>query len=363
MANLNTATRQVGFTLVELLISIVLGLLVVAAAVQLFITGQVSIALQRGSADILDNGSFGINYLTKDMRLLNLGAAVPIVDDTTAYGGVVLAQANVTPYVTIATGLLTRGNGQNGWTGASNVRTSADATLYSDQLTIQYEPVQTAVSRSEFATPLPIDAAALAAIQALYNGITIGYDCAGTKITLLEAKKSVHIVQRYFLRADSAANTSEPNAALALACVASRYMQDDVDVQTQNAAKTPPVAAVAIPLTGLDGAGQIIMSRVDYFHVMLGVAAGTFDTPTNLRYMSINDYMGLAAAKPRIRSVQLGLLVRATDSTGRNNQVSDTPTFTVLDSTVKVKSPTAGSDKYLRQTLMQTVALRNGLGE
>lgn len=357
---------QHGFTLIELLVSITLGLLVVAAASQLFITGQVSVFLQRSSADILDNGNFGLNYLTKDIRMANLGGSVPVIDDTTAYGGIVLAQANVTKYVTIDSALLTRGNGQNGWAGASNVNTAGATpnTIYSDQLTIQYQPVQTAISRAEFATPWPTDATDLATLQAKYAAITIGYDCTGSKITLQEAKQGVHIVQRYFLRADSTAGSSEPNAALALACAASRYTEDAVNAQVKLEAAGS--ATTAIPLTGLDGQGQIVMNRVDFFHIMLGVADGTFDAPTNLRYMSVKDYMALSGAKPRIRSVQLGLVVRGTDSVSRQSgQISNTPTFTVLDQGVTLKTPSAStsSARYLRQSVMQTVALRNGLGE
>ena len=48
---------QAGFTLIELMVSIVLGLLVTAAAVQLFITGQVSLSMQRALADIQDNAN------------------------------------------------------------------------------------------------------------------------------------------------------------------------------------------------------------------------------------------------------------------------------------------------------------------
>lgn len=364
MSNRNMMIRQYGYTLVELLVSIVLGLLVAAAALQLFLTGQVSVFLQRGSADILDNGSFGLNYLAKDIRLANLGGSVPVIDDTTLYGGLVFAQANVSPYVTIDSTLWTRGSGQTGWAGPTNVNLAPSGTVYSDQLTIQYQPVQTVISKAAFAVPWPTDATALAALQTSYAGITIGYDCTGTKITLLEAKQNVHIVQRYFLRADPSASSTEPNTALALACSAAHYTQDAVDAQTKLAAAGS--ATTAIPLTGLSGSGQIIMNRIDHFHIMLGVATGTFDTPTNLRYMSVNDYMALGSPKPRVRSVQLGVIVRATDSASRQSrQISTTPTFTILDQSVTLKTPAAGipSSPYLRQAVMQTVALRNGLGE
>lgn len=40
--------KQYGFTLIELMIALVLGLIIVAAGIQLFITGQRSLSMQQG---------------------------------------------------------------------------------------------------------------------------------------------------------------------------------------------------------------------------------------------------------------------------------------------------------------------------
>lgn len=55
--------KQQGFTLVELIISLALGLMVVAAAILLFLTGQKSVAMQKGVAELQDNANFGLNYI------------------------------------------------------------------------------------------------------------------------------------------------------------------------------------------------------------------------------------------------------------------------------------------------------------
>ncbi|MBK5649832.1 MAG: prepilin-type N-terminal cleavage/methylation domain-containing protein, partial [Acinetobacter sp.] len=55
------AKTQSGFTLIELMISLTLGLLIVAAAIQLFITGITSYKLQKAMAHIQDNASLGLN--------------------------------------------------------------------------------------------------------------------------------------------------------------------------------------------------------------------------------------------------------------------------------------------------------------
>lgn len=59
---------QSGFTLIELMISLTLGLLIVAAAIQLFITGITSYKLQKAMAHIQDNASLGLNFIVDDIR-------------------------------------------------------------------------------------------------------------------------------------------------------------------------------------------------------------------------------------------------------------------------------------------------------
>lgn len=360
---------QAGFTLIELMVSIVLGLLVTAAAVQLFITGQVSLSMQRALADIQDNANFGLNYIVADVRKINLGASTAVADDKTLYGGVIVSTANVGTYVNLPAAMLSQ---ENSATDSSNV-----GSVKSDQLTIQYQPVQNVVSAEELAQELPTEVvdgvtkytAAAQAIVDAWTAINIGTDCTGRNINLFEVKQGVRIVQRYFLRQDT-----EGGGGLALACAASRYTQDAIDQQRSLAEKTPPQTYTPVPLTGatadgdLAGSGQIIMRRVDYFHVLFGIAEGTYFQPAKLRYVTIPQYLAISpspatAPRPSIRSIQLGVIARASDSVGQDSLVSNTPTLTVLEKTVTVAAPAANTPKYLRQVVSQTVAIRNGMGE
>jgi len=54
--------KQVGFTLVELMIALALGLVISAAAIMLFLTGSRSQALQQGQASLQDDANFGLSY-------------------------------------------------------------------------------------------------------------------------------------------------------------------------------------------------------------------------------------------------------------------------------------------------------------
>lgn len=288
-----------GFTLVELMIALALGLVVVAAAAMLFITGVRSNAMQQGVSDLQDNANFGLNYITQDVRLANLNNTTAIMNDTLALGGVVLTQNNV--HSAVRSGMTANLLSFSG-TGTSNVNQG------SDQLVIQYEPMQSDV-----------------------------YDCEGRLIP----DTSRMIVQRYFLRRDTNAGSGEANP-LALACDAAHYNSSGWIDADENA---------------YGGNGEIIMKRVDQFHVLLTVKNGN----NQIRYMSIAQYR-TANPKPRIVGVNLGVLTRSSQNVGTDKAVAQANNFTLLDQalTVNARSNPTG---YIRRVVTQEVALRNALGD
>ena len=338
--------KQKGLTLVELLISMTLGVIIASAATLLFITGQRSLAVQQGAADLQDNANFGLNLITKDMRLLNLDNETASIRSNTPLGGVVLTSSlnmensddatnpelTSNLYKTIvgttaAVKFLTQSE-----IGPSNVKASSD--LKSDQFTIQFMPEYIIEKR------LGTD---------FYVG---GFDCEGNELAYPrrdDSRGKRMVVQRYFLREDSNKNAKEPNETLALACDAGTYEPAKAD------GTEPPTK-----VENFGDNGQIIMKRVDYLHVLLGVDMGS-----NFRYMTINDYMAITTKKPRIVSVQLGILARSAQTVGRDaNTIKDDQSFTVLDKVVSVKKVNdKNAPKYIRQVVSQTVAMRNGLGD
>lgn len=345
------SARQVaGYTLIELMVSLVLGLLITAAAVQLFITGQTSFRVQRALSSIQDNGNFGLNYMVSDIRKANLGASVALMNDQTPFSGVILTQENadkpsdqamdntkypIAAYLTANQLYTSQAMSDSNVTGLNN-----------DQLTIQYVPTQ------------------------------IGYDCAGNQITQTQINNQVHVLQRYFIRADASGVTGDK----ALACAAAQFY---INASGAAYSLNSSGAQVALDLSSLRGDGQIIIPRVDYFHILLGTSTGSFDAPTMAAicangttaasaYCDVNSYLALTPTsttvdgittqlRPNIRSIQIGLLVRATDSvsnqaiSGRNQAA-----FKVLNNAVSLKTQDA---KYLRQVVSQTITFRNALGE
>lgn len=370
------AKFHAGFTLIELMIALALGLIIVAAAVMLFLTGQKSYVLQAGMSDLQDNANFGLNYIAKDIRLTNLNTAKAGINDEIQYGGVVLTSsvnATKTPAVpatpttpavapvplsnlfrtivgaSAGVNVLSRSGGIAGWAGASNVDLSSGGSLLSDQLTIQYTPQYVLNNKNTVATN-----------DDEWIG---GFDCEGRELKFRVENPGgglpfgrQMIVQRYFLRADANAG-NEPNQPLALVCEAGFYALADTPAVLQIEGGAPS-EVLNTKVFGA-GAGQIIMKRVDHFRVLLGV-----QNDASYRYMSIKDYMAIAAgSRPRILSVQLGALVRSGQPVSQDAIIADDQSFQVLDQLVKVKTPAANAPKYVRQVISQTIALRNSFGD
>ena len=306
---------QSGFTLLELMIALALGLIISAAAIQLFIGGFLTSRMQEANAELQNSGIFFLVYIARDIRLANYGVTRPDLNDQTPWGGIVLTAINATdtstniPYPTVApfvsAGLLSHSVGtgetvssvKNEWQGLSNVNVS------SDQLTIQF-----------------------VAPNAMVN-------CEG-----LDVQEGDYVVQRYFLRRDPA------------------------DANTPTAAGTAAVAQPAL-ITGFGGAGQIIMPRVDHFTVQLGARSAN----NNLGYYTINEYRKVAKAArakvpaevaPRIVSIKMAVLVRSLDDT-KNKNIDLTKAIPMLNQNVTL---TDDKTQYARRVYATSIAIRNGMG-
>ena len=301
--------KQTGFTLVELMISIVLGLIIVAAALLLFLSGQRNVAMQKNTTDLQDDQNFGLNYIAKNIRKANLNSPSASLSSTSNLSGIVFGPSNVSDKLTLDTNFATKFVTAN--LGASNMRIK-NGTSFSDavndQLVIQYRPTEIG-----------------------------GYDCEGKLIN----STNIYILERYFVRTDANGSGTDVEKA-ALACASSRYSAD-LTVAT----------ALDSATAGLYGSGEIIMKRVDLFRIRFLVQGSG-----GKQYMTVAEYNALTT-KPRILSVQLGVIARAQD-TSVERAISMTQEFSMFGQTITQK--TTFPNRYIRTPIMQTVALRNALG-
>lgn len=350
---------QQGFTLIELMISLILGLLVSAAALQILYTNSLSSNIQSAGSKIVDTNTFGLDYLTKQIRKANYGILSSqsfFLNHQTPQGGIVLtAPDNLTVFgntvagETVASNLrgLSKSNQQISDTlltrsasslSGSNVKFGSTA-LSSDQLTIQYK-----VSSD--------------------NQV----DCQSRNVM-----KDDYVIERYFVRDGG------------LACASAIYTYSETtakkDATNRNAINIDKYKKPIKQSDGsfnrdtsdttqnLAGSGEIIIPNVDYFRVLLGVSDSknfsTNPSTYNLTYMPIPTPISTVNADPfptlnnrRIVNVQIGLLVRSDGSV----TASKDPSFTVLDKTDIKLNDTSKNDGKMRRVLETTVFLRNARG-
>lgn len=313
-----------GFTLIELMIALALGLLIVAAAIAIFLSSQRSLSLQAGMGEVQENANFGLAQVAYDLRHANLNTVSnQFIDPYSNGSGIIFTASNIPN--TITTGF----NATEYVTQQDKDEDNGDKN--SDRLTIQYVPVTDSI-----------------------------YNCEGEEIT--EASSKV-IVQRYYLAKNQKQVEGEP-VAYSLMCDAGWY-------SLSNPAE----------IKGLGENAQQIMQRVDAFKVRVSTKL-----PNNTRrYIGLEDYVKeqktikdtCATTTPvtsidecmkkywKVIAVEVGILARSTGSIGSNSALNTGTEFNLAGTKITLDGAN-GKDmlnqKYLRQAVNQVVAFRNTLG-
>ncbi|PHS56665.1 MAG: prepilin-type cleavage/methylation domain-containing protein [Alcanivorax sp.] len=98
--------KQSGFSFVELMVAMVVGLVVTGAALQLLITNNRTFALQQATSRVQENGQLVMRFLVRDLRRTgidqNVAAAGPNGVLFSAAGGIPGSSDGVTDRVTIS---------------------------------------------------------------------------------------------------------------------------------------------------------------------------------------------------------------------------------------------------------------------
>lgn len=301
MRNINHSvlSNELGFTLIELMISLVLGLLISAAVMQVYLISTRTVTVQQSASEVQDSTIFAMQALEQNIRLANLGNDITNITSITPHGGIVLTGNNINNANYKNTGDFTVSAGQsvvkgaNSWTGISNTD------IASDQLTIQYKNITNSVM----------------------------YDCEGTEVA---AGSSDWVIERYFIR-ETATNQTATVKELGLACDAGRVTDAGV-------------------VSDFGGAGEVLIPAVDQFKVLLGVRSDV----ANVTYLPAQTYLTLTD-KPDITTLKLGVIIRSNTPLVES---SDSSEFTLLDAKNTLKTD-ATRRKYYRRAYETTVLLRN----
>lgn len=236
-----------GFTLIELMISLVLGLLISAAVIQVYLTNTKTASTQKSGSELQEASVFGLQQLESHLRLANLGNSVTSITDKTVGGGIVISPENI--------GLASSDTSKNLYF----TRTGGDSNITginSDQLTIQFKNT---------------------------TGVKIA-DCESADVELGDT-----VIERYFVR-----SSSTTGQGLLLACDAGRVTTAGITGLSAN----------------YQSGGSEVILGVDQFKILLGIQTDAPSDAGLMRYLTASEYLALSGTKPPITAVKIGLIVR-----------------------------------------------------
>ena len=292
-------TQAAGFTLIELMISLVLGLLISAAVIQVYIINIRTSTVQQSASEVQDSAIFSLQAMESHIRLANLGNPISNINSQTNHGGIVLTTQNLGTTNTTDAKYLTVSANSTGWTGLSNI-----TGVESDQLTIQYKNITSAAL----------------------------FDCQGVEIA---SGSDDWVVERYFVRKATGGGATD----LVLACAAGRVDEDGTVT------------------TSFDGAGEVIIPAVDQFNVLLGTLADV----STLSYLPASTYLELTD-KPSITTVKLGVIVRSDtpliEDPESGLDADKKGKFTLLGTEQQLNTASVSQIRY-RRSYESTIVLRS----
>lgn len=327
--------KQQGFTLIELMISLVLGLLIIAAASQVYVISLRTATVQQAGSSILDANVFGLQQIENNIRMAGLGLS-DVAKAGAADSGILAGGGNATAInvlhvngAKLSSDLISRDN-----SGPTNTTSRG-----SDQLTIQYR--------------------APANMRDCEGHLVLGprtgiLDLPGNPVVSIDGQI---IVERYFVKDNSGTLELRCDAGL---YVSNHIIQDDGQGQRNNGQGT--TANVPTILTGADKRyniqnfgddGALIASGIDDFQVRFGIASGA--NHSGIRYVTPIEYQALSS-DTAIITVQLGLLTKGSVP---SSDAPESPTYTILGNDVNMKSD---QGQFIRRVYETNIMLRNSRG-
>lgn len=319
--------KQQGFTLIELMISLVLGLLIIAAASQVYVISLRTATVQQAGSSILDANVFGLQQIENNIRMAGLGLS-DVAKAGAADSGILAGDGNATAisvlYVNgtkLSSNLISRDS-----SGPTNTTSGG-----SDQLTIQYR------------APANMRDCEGRLVLGPRTGIL---DLPGNPVVSIDGQI---IVERYFVK--------DNNGTLELRCDAGLYVSNHIIQDNGQGTANATILTGANNrhnIHGLGDDGALIASDIDDFQVRFGIASGGAGN-SGIRYVTPTEYQTLPS-NTAIITVQLGLLTKGSVP---SSDALESPTYTILGNNVNMKS---GQGQFIRRVYETNIMLRNSRG-
>lgn len=318
--------KQQGFTLIELMISLVLGLLIIAAASQVYVISLRTATVQQAGSSILDANVFGLQQIENNIRMAGLGLS-DVAKAGAADSGILAGGGNATAInvlhvngTKLSSSLISRDD-----SGPTNTTSRG-----SDQLTIQYR--------------------APANMRDCEGHLVLGprtgiLDLPGNPVVSIDGQI---IVERYFVK--------DNNGTLELRCDAGLYVSNHIIQDNGQGTANANILTGANNrhnIHNLNDDGALIASGIDDFQVRFGIASGA--NHSGIRYVTPTEYQALPA-DTAIITVQLGLLTKGSVP---SSDAPESPTYTILGNDVSMQSD---QGQFIRRVYETNIMLRNSRG-
>lgn len=368
-------SSQKGFTMIELMISVVLGLLIVAAVTQVYVMAMRTASTQQASAGILDANVYGLQQVERSLRMAGLGLGeqsklnsacsgvlitsgltnleqcsdVTGVERTIATDGTITVESKPSPIGSL---------GNTMWTSATSGTTANTTSAGMPQLTIQYRA--------------PVDMLDCEGRLALGPRKVVGQSASKTSEEKTDGNGATTrepitvdgqvIVERYFVSRNA-------DDVLELRCDAMRYVPETI--QTDNHEKPNDAAANArinaakitdASIHNPDNASSLVISGIDDFQVQFGVK----NIDKQIRYQTIEQYLASPSSTKNgntvnneIVAIKMGILAKGLVATA-GGDVPANPTYTILGQDVSMR--TGQPTNAIRRVYESNTMLRNSRG-
>ncbi len=341
-----------GFTIVELMIAVLIGLIVSAAAAQIYATSIRTSTTQKAAAGILDANVYGLQHIENSLRMAGLGlnGATTI---NSACSGILIANPTSISTKEVIQCLLDQ--------GAMDVPLTQDATWWSWP-----QPLSGAIAPNTSNTAMP-------QLTIQYRAPMHMRDCEGnvalgprrirgvTRDTGASQEMDVDgqvIVERYFVRRNN-------DGVLELRCDAGRYLVELVEAElSDEVLSNEDLNAAAI--LGFNGISQVsnfgddgalVISGIDDFQVKFGVK-----TAGGIIYQSMTEYLNPSSTGTReIVAVKMAILAKGLVAASNADMPETNPTYVMLGDEVQMAAgqPT----NFIRRVYETNTMLRNARGD